>query len=499
MQLFGPQPMMGGAFLPPASMPSALNAAPAPTLAATPEGTVPAEPSFADGAAEMDGSSLPFEPATPGATFQLFNPADFSFENGETVNAEVMQSDPQSGQVMLGLPGADGPTVFLAQSDNPPPAGTQMQLQVQNQTNGLVTLSMSPGPQAASPHLDMADLANAMMDANLPTDDESVMLGRTMVEFNLPVTQSDFSELRQVLSQLPTQPASEQDMQAASFLKSADLPVTPQNVQTLATFLTQQPQLGMQLMTLQQSFRKLAENSEGRQFSSELSDMLGELPGLLGEYMLDPTGKNQAKLSSDLRRQAFQSGIEDMGPHVGDDFDMLEWLQSLRDRMQEEAPLDPAMARAGGLLEELGDNLAAQRLMNSAVGEQGNFYFQIPMQPGDRTGEARFRYHVDGNGRPLLDPDNITLELLVPTRNLGSVAYNIAIRDGHIYLDAAVESQAVADRLRGALRSLVENLEKMSYHVQDVSCRLRAGKKAAGLQPVARAELETLGRVDCQA
>ena len=255
----------------------------------------------------------------------------------------------------------------------------------------------------------------------------------------------------------------------------------------------------MQLFQLQQAFRRLVDTGGRSALPKDLSDLLGEIPGALESLSLDPRGRNMRKMQQNLQDMAFQVGIEGMGPHAGDDIDMLLWLRSLKQRLMEPGADLPEMADFRALLDDILDHLAASRLLNAAVSEQGAFYLQLPLRGGDRTIETRLIYHVDSEGRPVLAPDDACLELRVPTDHLGDVSGRVTLKGGDARVEVSLPAPPARDHLQRHVPVLVDKLERIGYHVQAVSCQARDREEPASIRPLASAPaLETLERVNIQ-
>lgn len=414
-----------------------------------------------------------------------------SLESGQMLRGRVLAREGDMITLQMGR------NVMQAATNLPVSVGAFLDLQVQGQQGGKWLLQFVGSQQYTA--MSEADLTNMLVDMKLPVNDTSVQLARTMVEFGVPVTHQDMQELTRALAQFPGGASANKELlMAACFLKAGRLPMAPQNVLTLANFMVQNPFIGVQLFQLQQAFRRMIDSGARDAMSKDLSELLGGIPGALNDLALDPRGRNMRKMQQDMRRMAFQAGIEGMGPHAGDDIDMMLWLQSLRQQLSSPGASLPQLADLRALLDDLVDTLAAQRLLNMAVSEQGAFYLQIPLKGGDRTVETRFIYHVDSEGRPVLDPGDVRFDVLVPTESLGDVSWQVTLKGGEVALEVSVPAEYARDHLQRYLPVLVDNLEKMGYHVQAVSCWARGHEEQAGLKPLACKPLETLERVNIQ-
>lgn len=419
----------------------------------------------------------------------------FTFQPGEMLRGEVMGFD--GGSVTLRF----GDSTLGATTDVPLQQGQHVDLQVAGQQDGKWTLQVV-GSQLFSAMTE-EDVSAALLQMDLPVTESHVEVAKAMVSMGLPLGGEDIQQLTQSLSQLPRE-ATPKDVLCAVFLRAGSLPVTATGVQLLASFITEHPFIGAQLLSLQGALRRLVrDESERTTMSDGLVQMLEEAPTVLGELVLEPHRASTRKTQRRLQDMAFQVGIESMGPHAGDDFDMQQWLQGLRERLQRQAGASAEQATA--LLADLEDGLAAMRLMNSAVtAEQGSFYLQIPLTPSQQTAEARILYHVDSQGRPVVDDDNVVIELRIPTETLDVVTWHITVSGGCATFDVAVDSEAARLALAEHLHVLMARVEALGYTVVTPvfhALEKREDAEQAGLTRV-RVPVQSfdrLERVDIQA
>lgn len=394
-----------------------------------------------------------------------------------------------------------GQTTLGATTELPLEQGQHVDLQVAGQQGGKWGLQLVSSQLFTA--MSEQDVNVALMQMNLPATETHVEVAKAMLSMGLPLSGEDVKSLAQGLAQLPRE-ATPKDVLAAVFLKAGALPVTPGNVQILAHFITEHPFIGAQLVSLQGGFRRLLRDDSSRASMSEfLVQMLEEAPGVLGELVLEPHHASGRKAQRRLHDMAFQAGIESMGPHAGDDVDMQEWLKSLRERLRQQG--GTLAGQAAGLLGDLEQNLAAMRLMNSAAAaEQGSFYLQIPLAPSQLTAEARILYHVDSQGQPVVDDDNVVIELRVPTEMLGVVSWRIEVTGGLVAFDVAVDTEAGRAAVAEHLHVLMARVEGLGYTVAAPVCRAaekteEAEQAGFGGVRVPGQAFERLERVDIQA
>lgn len=432
--------------------------------------------------------AVPRDTGTAPNSLQIGDTGDLRLQPGLLMRGQVLSTE--GGNITLQF----GEATLNATTELPLQQGQFIDVQVTGQQLGKWTLQLVATQLFTQ--ISQEDVTSILMDLSLPPNDTNVEVAKAMVSMGLPLQRKDIQDLVRNLAQLGRE-ATPQDTTAAVFLKAGALPMTETNVTLLSTFITEHPFIGFQLATLSATFRRLlADPTSRNSMSTSLIDLAEEAPGIIGEFILDPLKLSARKMQQRLQDMAYQTGIELVEPNGGDGFDIMHWLRQLREALYGEKSFTPQMGLAAGLLSDLEESFDAMRLMNAAT--QGSFYFQIPMRHDGDTAEARLIYHVDAQGRPLVDPDNIVIELLVPTRNLGCVSWRIGIRGGCVLLDAAVEDGAGRAVVQRYLPVLVDRLQGLGYEVVLPTCRPRAVSSQPEMPPIAAPDFETIERVNIQ-
>lgn len=388
-----------------------------------------------------------------------------------------------------------GDTTLLAESRVPLEVGQNIQLLVQGQAQGRLQLSLVQG--AFTP-MSQADLSSALTGMKFPPSEENLALARTMVEHQVPLTKENFALFKAALAQTEAGPATlplPARAGAVCFLQANNLPLSPQNVLTLANFIAAHPQISAQLFALQGELRKLADSPST---SRRAMEILAEVPGVLGEFLLEPAGKaagaRPGKRLMDLARQA---GIETHLGLVGggeQDWDLVTLLRHLRGQLAAEE----GVAGVLGMLGQLEENLRAHQLINQARPETwGYYYMQVPLRlDNQEMAELWIRYRVEDGRERVVDPDSCALELVVSTQNLGDIYFSIEVSGRAVSLDAASSDEGVRDLLEEQLPRLAERLAGLGW----LPGRLGASLRALPQRPlVARQDLESMERFNVQA
>ncbi|MCE7870202.1 hypothetical protein DYH09_07470 [bacterium CPR1] len=439
-------------------------------------------------------------PTGTGLTASL--PAGLSFPPGTRLQGEV--TGKEKGQFLLRF----GEHTLRAQAQVPLEVGQKLLVQVQGEKSGQLHLTIVPKPAQQMSH---TDLSEALMHDHMPPSDENLSLAHSMVEHSVPVTRENLTFLKSVLAQVsqhaeqsgsPNQASTPNKVGATFFLQSNNIPVTPQNVLTLATFLTTNPQVGCQLMTLQTEFRKMTESPSAR--STRTMELLSEVPGLLGEVVIDPNRQaSQKKTAKRLKDLARDMGIEArLGPGGGaeeEDWTLAMALRHIRQGLAKD-PEAAHLSRALSMIQELEENLQAHTLINQARTHElyGYFYLQVPLPlvAGD-TAEVWIRYRQEEDGSRTVDSQDAKLEFLVCTEHLGELTFVVELFGGSAMVDVGTPSEEVRSFVQRFLPVLAERVQALGWGVTQIGATYRpfTGRR----QVVERQDFEQMERLSVEA
>ena len=452
------------------------------------------------------GRQTPFSPPAtkggrpPGVSFQAPEGAGAAmFRPGNTVHGKV--TGMQNGQFLLQL----GDQMLRADSRVPLRVGDTISLQVQGQNQGQVHLSVLTSPATK---MTMSDLSNTLTGMKVPIDASSLDLAKSMVELKIPLTKENFSMMKQVVAQAAgpaggpgagNTPMSSK-VAATGFLQNSQLPITPQNVTVLSNFLTNNPQVGMQMMTLNTELKKVMETTHIA--AKDLNKMIGEVKNGLGKMMMEPPSREnkQAQMQNpkNLKDMAKQTGIEfnlgSLGFGGGEEWDFAAILKRMRERFAKEGVGGDELL---ALMRSLEENLHAQKLINRAKTESnlGYYYLQLPIH-GDPA-EVWLEYDEDGEGRRVVNHQDTRIEFLVNTAEMGELHFLVEVRQGKASVFLGTASEEVRRFAAPYLPALAERILALGYergHFRTVF-RQHSGKR----QLVEHTDFDELERYDLQA
>lgn len=422
------------------------------------------------------------------------------FQPGATIHGKV--TGQQNGQFMLRL----GDMMMKAESRVPLKVGESVQFQVQGENKGQVHLKLVSTPFEK---MSMNDLGQTLTNMKMPMDEKTMTLAKTMVEQKIPLTKENLSELKTSLAQTQpqTNPAPLANRVAATtFLQNGSVPVTPQNVGALSNFLANNPQIGQQMAALNTEFKKLTEVSH--KASKELNDMISQVQSGMGKMTVGDTGKAGAKREAGggrtMSAMAQQAGMQEKGTNMGpggfgggEEWDFPAMLRKLRERAAAEGLASDELQ---SMLQDLEQNVEAQRLINAATPESmiGYYYMQLPLNiPGFQHAEVWVQYVDEGRGRRKVDAEETRIEMFVKTEGMGELHFVIDIKNGKVSVDLGTPSAEVRQFAARYLPALAEQLRGMGWETGRFRASFRpiAGKR--GL--VEQTDFENLERCNIHA
>lgn len=304
-------------------------------------------------------------------------------------------------------------------------------------------------------------LTTSLSTMKMPLTKENVTLAKAMVQTGVPLTKENMASLKTSLASLPNG-GTAGDMKAASFLKSASLPQTPQNITTLSNFISVNPHIGACVFAFNGELRKLCDG-KGKFNSSDKMKIISKTSSKLGEMMME-AGADIRQNARAFRKNAGNSGMNLPSFMMGN---RDEELDSLMLELRKMLFSDKKSSVSEGLKKsflELEDSISAQRLINSGKREglENFFYMQIPLVIDDQNFTAEFKifYTTDYEGRKIVDPENFEFELAVPTRYMDEVRFKGSVVSGVINITAGFASPEIcmfAERFMPALMERLEN------------------------------------------
>lgn len=388
---------------------------------------------------------------TSTSTASISNVDGLALNVGDKVNARVVQAN--DSNVVLDIGGRS----VTAESLLPLATGDFLHLEFGGTLDGLMTLRLlNVNRNFAFSSLTPEDVALQITKLNLPSNPRSMALVQAMIEFGIPITQNNVLALLKATSNNP----SDATMQAASFLQEAKLPLTQENVQALASFFQERPELG-NVFTQLQTFSTLNMGD-----SAKMAQLLSILPGVLSEFLLDPNKADKKRDLAQIERLVSLARGSD-----GDERNSANAMSALVEELKGElsksgrnnSPLFLALTELEGFL-------AGAHLLNANNGSDRILYFQIPafyFGENNATAEVRIQCQPDAHPNPVILPERFKIEFSVTTPNLGKIQCTLNVLNGKVAAILYVEKNREAfvkshwDLLKNALQKLNCRVVKM--------------------------------------
>lgn len=233
-------------------------------------------------------------------------------------------------------------------------------------------------------------------------------------------------------------------------------------------------------------------------------ELLSEVPGLLGEVVIDPNRQaSQKKTAKRLKDLARDMGIEArLGPGGGaeeEDWTLAMALRHIRQGLAKD-PEAAHLSRALSMIQELEENLQAHTLINQARTHElyGYFYLQVPLPlvAGD-TAEVWIRYRQEEDGSRTVDSQDAKLEFLVCTEHLGELTFVVELFGGSAMVDVGTPSEEVRSFVQRFLPVLAERVQALGWGVTQIGATYRpfTGRR----QVVERQDFEQMERLSVEA
>lgn len=329
-----------------------------------------------------------------------------------------------------------------------------------------------------------SDLVLNLENLKVPATKENVDMAKTMVEFGIPLTRENMTQMGKALEGESFK--SQFSMAAAGFLKANSLPLNRQNVTVLAWFIEQNPRLGKQLFQIQQYFREILQrdstNQRIRAFSS-----------LLERYIIE-SGKKE-NMEAVLLRLAEEAGIK----QAKGTEDMAKYAERLAKEISGNSGEKRFFEKAASLMKGLEENFAAQRMLNLQQKTPGSevYYMQVPIKLREEnlTAELKIARRKGSARGKTKESESFRIEFTVDTEKLGKISFSVDIAGDIINLEVGTDDSETEKYIKERLGRLTESLSRISYQVNEVVFKINQE-----LKPVFASEkLETMERIDVSA
>lgn len=367
-----------------------------------------------------------------------------------------------------------GDQLLRAQSGTPLQVGQSVQLRVQGEKGGNLQMQMLPGGSPARHNAN--EIATSLSSMKIPVNESSMETAKAMVENRVPLTKDNLQKMQQQ-TRMPegatSNPPMPNRVAAVVFLQQNQQPVTPQNMASIANFLTQHPQVGQQMAAMNDELRRMVDrNADSKDFEN-IREMVLECIDAQSGGQLSKTGKKSSppppKRFFDAARQA---GIElGLGPFPGgEEEDPWELLANYRELRRQTGDLlgEEETQELSRLLEDVEQNLTAQKLLNrNILGELGCLYFQVPLRWREDA-EVWLYYRRRKGGQEDSLGEEFRAEFLVSTEHLGPLFFVVEVFEIDVSITIEVEQTPAIDFLSRYTAVLQDRISNNGWRCQPI-------------------------------
>jgi hypothetical protein len=329
--------------------------------------------------------------------------------------------------------------------------------------------------QQTSRQFTQADLKALLIQQNIPETEANEKLATVMLRYGLEVSKANVSKLNTM-----TGTDQSQTMQEASILLLMKGIESPAAAKTLSKFLSENPQLASQIMSLKGNVADLlAALNLGKDIMSQ--QMIGKLSAVLtqfvdtlddlpGNYKFSGKGSTgRAELANDLR--ALKSMLDGMPEK-----------QNLPDSAEGQI-IDSNIKSTSNRLDQMIQGLISQALLSkqSQRPEVNYSYYQIPnAMAKPMTTVDLIVKRSDAEGGKKIDPKDTEIIMSFDTENMGRIAVKMSIKDKNVDIIFNTQTDAAKSLVANNTKELANALldkdftaTKMQVNVNPSMCTIK--------------------------
>lgn len=318
-------------------------------------------------------------------------------------------------------------------------------------TSGAATPSVPKAAVSIARALTINDIKQHLTQLQIPDTDFNVKLASLMIKDGLEVSRNNFVSILSMLSGTDKS-LNMQESAIMLLMKGID---SPEALQILGKFFSENPQIAAQLIALQEAIGNLGSAFAVSQalLDSNLVSQLGALLSQVDTLLKEMGDKSKAsgsntELLNDLR--ALKSILQGVEQKAGtSDSAEAQVLQSTITETQSK-------------LNSLTNNLVAQAILSQKGREEVNYlYQQVPNASVKPPKDLEIVVKRDGEGKDsLFDADNSQVILSLQTANLGKMVCSVYIKGKRVYIIFVFNEKQNGDNARELIAKEYNNLQK---------------------------------------
>lgn len=339
-----------------------------------------------------------------------------------------------------------------------------------------------------------ADLKELLLSQNIADSQLNEKLATAMLRYGLEVSKSNFAKLSTMVGTDPSQTT--QEAAILLLMKGIDSPAA---AKTLTKFLSENPQIAAQLLSLKGNISDLiAALSMGKGILNEtmiaqivavLLQFDKEMDGVPGKYKFSGKGSiGRSEVSSDLRAlKAMLDGIPGK--------------QNLPDSAEGQI-IESNINATSNRLEQMIQSVISQAMLSkqSAKPEVNYSYYQIPnalVKPSTTVDLIVKRSDKEGGKK--IDPKDTQIIMSLETLNLGRVAVKMVIKGKNVEFLFNTQNDEVKSLVAGNSKELASAVSGKDFDVPKIQVNVNPSMCAIKPFLIPFLGIEDLMKIDVSA
>lgn len=311
-----------------------------------------------------------------------------------------------------------------------------------------------------------ADISELLKSQDIPDNELNQKLAVLMLRHDVPVTKLNMAKLATMMGADATQ--SMQEASIILLLKGVDSPVA---AKILSRFLSENPQLASQLLSLKGNISDLlASLSMGKevmsskllvQLSGVLAQFLNEIEAVPGNYKFSGKGTmGRAELSGDLRAlKALMEGLP---------------KENMPDTAEGQM-IDANISSTSSRLDQMVQGLTSQAMLSkqSTNGDINYVYYQIPnaMAKPATTVDLVIK-RSDSEGGKKIDPEDTEIIMSFDTLNMGRIMVKLSVKGKNVAFIFNTQNDAIKSLIADNTKTLAVALKDKDYSATQVQVKV---------------------------
>lgn len=316
---------------------------------------------------------------------------------------------------------------------------------------------------AVTRQFNQADLKQLLISQNIADSQLNESLATAMLRYGVEVSKANFTKLAAMVGSDPSQTT--QEASILLLMKGIDSPAAAKN---LSKFLSENPQLAAQLLSLKGNIADLlsalsmGKGIMNEQLAAQLMAVLGqfmeEMDNIPGKYKFSGKGSmGRAELSSDLR--ALKALLDDVPGR-----------QKMPDSAEGQI-IKSNVDATSNRLDQMIQSVISQAMLSkqSAKPDMNYSYYQIPnaLVKPPTTVELIVK-RSDKEGGKKIDPADTQIIMSLETLNLGRIAIKMVIKDKNVDFLFNTQNDEVKSLVMGNSKELASSVSGKDYIVPKI-------------------------------